>query len=248
MERWRDRRLIFPAVGAALATGAVVLFLATRDSGSNATNSAEPPAAVEAADGGLLSTESLPGTGWRLASEAPLTSIDSARQAFVPAAPPLPECQPLREFEAVLLREDASFESGLSRTFASGDHPGAQVRVTHMRATFANAEAATEAVAAASRAFEGSAVGACLVAVSTARGIEVRAEEPEPLAEQDAGPSELIRIVPADAGYAAVSHGLLWWSRGNDVFALSIVVSRDSLDEAGMRAVAAAALEGTVEP
>lgn len=247
MERWRDRRLIFAAAAAALATGAVILLLASRGSGSSPPNSAaSSPNAAAAA--GLLSTETLPGNGWRLVSEASLTSINSAREAFVPAAPPLPECLPLREFEAGLLREDASFESGLSRSFASGEHPGEQARVTHMQATFANPEAVAEAMAAASKAFEGGVVGACLVAVSLARGIDVRAEELEPLVQPEAGPSELIRIVPADAGYATVTHGLLWWSSGNDVFALSIVVSGDALEEATMRAVAAAALEGTVEP
>jgi hypothetical protein len=242
MDIGRDRRVWIAGAGAAAVLfGAGATFVATRGSDSPAAGADATP------DGGrpgagMVSPESLPGDGWRIVADTTLESLASARDAFVPAAPPLSECHKMRQFEAELLARDDDFETGTSRTLTRGDQAGERARLTYLKVTFDTEDSADQAMGAAKVAFDGDAVAKCLAAISVLQGTEMRPEVLAPFDGPDGRASHVVRFEPVDAGYAAVVQGVLWWSAGRELFALGIAATDGLMSEGELRATAAAAL------
>jgi hypothetical protein len=249
MRMARDRRWLFPAaLGVALAAALLLVLLATRGSGSDRVPpGAATPEALAPANR-LLAPEDLPGEGWAVSSERVLSSFAEAPQAFVPAAPELPECHPLRQFEANLLALDSTFREGTTRSFVKGHEPGAQARVTQLHVTLDSAEGAAAMVSAAAEALSGTSLNDCIRAILLRNNLEVTVDALAPLDAAGDGASQLARFEVGTEDAAPAMQGLLWWSEGADLFALSFASTGDAVSEADVRAAAQAAVRKASTP
>ena len=243
--RWQAAGLL----GAAALAALVAVFFVSRGSGSGGGDS--PAAAASPVSGGagaLLGPEDLPGEGWTIVAERALSSFAEAPEAFVPASPELPECHPLRQFEATLLATDAAFESGVMRALARGSEPGALARVTQFTARLDSPESAAAVVAAAEEALAGTALADCIAAAARRNNLEVNSSLLAPLAVPAGGASQLLRFEPVRAGLAPATQGLLWWCSGRDLFAFAVATTGNALGEDDLRRAAELAIERAATP
>jgi len=232
----RRRQLL--AVGAlvAVVVAASALFMLAR---SGKDDSTTPQATTSPAQPRDLAAEDL-GTGWSLVSESTLTSFATAPEPFLPAAPELPECHAIRTFEAELLARDSSFKSGSARVFTRSD--GA-ARATVLRVEAASPGAAAAIVGVARTALSGNEVGACVAEISRRNNLPVTIEALAPPETPPDGVSQVLRVEPSNADYAAATQAAAWWADGAHVFAVSLVFTGDALPEAELRSTLATMIE-----
>lgn len=206
---------------------------------SGKDDSTTPQATTSPAQPRDLAAEDL-GTGWSLVSESTLTSFATAPEPFLPAAPELPECHAIRTFEAELLARDSSFKSGSARVFTRSD--GA-ARATVLRVEAASPGAAAAIVGVARTALSGNEVGACVAEISRRNNLPVTTEALAPLETPPDGVSQVLRVKPSNADYAAATQAAAWWADGAHVFAVSLVFTGDALPEAELRSTLATMIE-----
>lgn len=232
----RRRQLL--AVGAlvAVVAAAGALFMLAR---SGKDDSTTPQATASPALPRDLAAEDL-GTGWSLVSESTLTSFATAPEPFLPAAPELPECHAIRTFEAELLARDSSFKSGSARVFTRSD--GA-ARATVLRVEAASPDAAAAIVGVARTALSGNEVGVCVAEISRRNNLPVTIEALAPPETPPDGVSQVLRVEPSNADYAAATQAAAWWADGAHVFAVSLVFTGDALPEAELRSTLATMIE-----
>jgi len=220
----------------AVVVAASALFMLAR---SGKDDSTTPQATTSPAQPRDLAAEDL-GTGWSLVSESTLTSFATAPEPFLPAAPELPECHAIRTFEAELLARDSSFKSGSARVFTRSD--GA-ARATVLRVEAASPGAAAAIVGVARTALSGNEVGACVAEISRRNNLPVTTEALAPLETPPDGVSQVLRVKPSNADYAAATQAAAWWADGAHVFAVSLVFTGDALPEAELRSTLATMIE-----
>ena len=206
---------------------------------SGKDDSATPQATTSPAQPRDLAAEDL-GTGWSLVSESTLTSFATAPEPFLPAAPELPECHAIRTFEAELLARDSSFKSGSARVFTRSD--GA-ARATVLRVEAASPDAAAAIVGVARTALSGNEVGVCVAEISRRNNLPVTIEALAPPETPPDGVSQVLRVEPSNADYAAATQAAAWWADGAHVFAVSLVFTGDALSEAELRSTLATMIE-----
>ncbi len=206
---------------------------------SGKDDSTTPQATTSPAQPRDLAAEDL-GTGWSLVSESTLTSFATAPEPFLPAAPELPECHAIRTFEAELLARDSSFKSGSARVFTRSD--GA-ARATVLRVEAASPDAAAAIVGVARTALSGNEVGACVAEISRRNNLPVTIEALAPPETPPDGVSQVLRVEPSNADYAAATQAAAWWADGAHVFAVSLVFTGDALPEAELRSTLATMIE-----
>lgn len=241
LPRGRERIIGGIALGALVAAFLVVYLLLRGGDDSPADRVAGDPTPGAS---GELTAAALPGEGWTSSGTELVSLFDSPDPVF-PATPEISECAPIRAFEGVLFENEPSFSSGESQLFERPLADGGMLRVTRMTVTFSEAAAVEAILAAARGAFEGTALGPCMVAVAARDGIEATAEEGATLPVPVGGVSRVLRYTAAAAsGGGTVTQAVAWWGDDERLVALTISAAGDGPDDAELARIARAAAGG----
>lgn len=234
----RERLIGGIALGALVAAFLVVYLLLRGGDDSPADRVAGDPTPGAS---GELTAAALPGEGWT-SSETELVSLFDSPDPVFAATPDISECAPLQAFEATLFENEGAFTSGESRLFERPLADGGTLRVTRLTVTFSEAAAVEAILAAARGAFEGPALGPCMVAVAARDGIQATAAEGAALPVPAGGVSRVLRYTAAAAsGGGTVTQAVGWWGEGDRLVALMISAAGEGPGDAELATIARAA-------